>query len=97
LFARLARALGAALEIPVQSGWLVRTRETGKQSALGRRARLRSADGVYRCPVRLPPLCVAVVDDVMTTGSTQNAAARALRAAGASCVIALAAARTPYE
>jgi len=92
----IARTLGAQLDIPVQKQWLIRTRESGKQSQLGRRARQRGAQGLYRCPHKLPPVWVAVVDDVMTTGSTMNAAARALRMAGAAGVIALAAARTPY-
>jgi len=98
--AEIARSLSAQLDIPVQASWLVRTREvdekSGKQSQLGRRARQRGAEGLYRCPHKLPPVWVAVVDDVMTTGSTLNAAAKALRAAGATGVIALAAARTPY-
>jgi predicted amidophosphoribosyltransferase len=38
---------------------------------------------------------VAVVDDVMTTGSTVGAAATALMAAGAASVTVLVAARTP--
>ena len=93
--AEIARALGRELGLPVAGGWLARTRAAGRQSRLGRRGRRLGAQGLYRCPVPVSG-CIAVVDDVMTTGSTLDAAARALLAAGADSVLALAAARTPY-
>jgi len=95
--AEIARTLGAELGIPNYPHWLRRTRESGKQSQLGRLARRRGAQGLYRCPVLLPPIWIGLVDDVMTTGSTLDAAASALNAAGAAGVVGLAAARTPYE
>src|SRR5690606_10390690 len=77
--AEIAQALGRELDLPV-AGWLQRTRAAGRQTHLGRRARRMGAHGLYRCGVPVSG-CVAVVDDVMTTGSTMDAAARALLAA----------------
>jgi predicted amidophosphoribosyltransferase len=95
--AELARALSAQTGLPLRQQWLVRVGQGPKQSTLSREARLRGATGVYACPVQVPPCRVALVDDVMTTGSTLDAAARVLRAAGAASVMALVAARAPVE
>ena len=46
-------------------------------------------------PRDTPPAPVALVDDVVTTGATLDAAARCLLDAGAAAVVAMAAARTP--
>jgi ComF family protein len=95
--AELARALAQQTGQPLQRHWLVRQRDGAKQSHLSRGARWDGAMGMYRCPQPIPACTVAVVDDVMTTGSTLRAAALALRAAGATCVMGLVAARTPLE
>lgn len=93
--AELARALAQRTGLPRQARWLLRGREGPKQSSLTRQARLRLAPDAYRCPVAVPPCTIALVDDVMTTGSTLHAAALALRSAGAGRIIALVAARAP--
>jgi len=91
----IARALGRELGLPVAPS-LRRTRSDGRQTHLRRRVRRLGAQGPYFCPAPVAG-CVAVVDDVMTTGSTMDAAARALLAAGARSVLAFAVARTPYR
>lgn len=62
---------------------LRRIRATAAQSRLGADERARNLQGAFACrPVPVPPRHVALLDDVLTTGSTARAAAGALRAAG---------------
>lgn len=79
----LARPLARTLRLPLQAGLLRRVRRTLPQSELdadARRANLRDA---FQARGRgTPPAHVALVDDVMTTGATLEAAALALRRAG---------------
>jgi len=78
---------------------LLRGRNTSAQTRLGREDRLRQLDGAMVVnPAYMPGIRgaqVLVVDDVMTTGATFQAASRALRRAGAARIEVLAVARTP--
>lgn len=93
--ALLAKALAPA---KTDARLLLRLRETGSQTALDRKARhanVREAFGVE--PLRASALrgsSVLLVDDVMTSGASLHAAARALRQAGAKRVGAVVLART---
>jgi len=81
----LAHALGAALGVPVLDRALDRVRATAPQTRLDARERRANLAGAFR--VREPGCWtgrrVLVVDDVVTTGATFEAALRALAAAGA--------------
>lgn len=91
---RLAAGLSGALALPVQPA-LVRQRPTPAQQGLSRPARERNLAGAFRCQRSVSGLRVALVDDVMTTGSTARMAARALTGANAARVDVWVLARTP--
>jgi ComF family protein len=87
----IARRVADARRRPAHSGLLHRLRDTPHQIHLDRHQRdanLRGAfmpgDAAARAAVR--DRCVALVDDVLTTGTTANEAARALLEAGARAV-----------
>lgn len=95
--AELAASLGARLQLPVRRGALRRVREGPRQASSNRLTRQRAAEGLFDCTTSLTGLSVGLVDDVMTTGSTVNAATHALLRAGALDVTVLVAARTPVR
>lgn len=90
---RLGRKSGAA----VAPDLLVRTRRTQSQGGLGRSARRENIRGAFRVHRRHPETVrgarILLVDDVMTTGATLDACARALLRAGAASVDVLCLAR----
>jgi predicted amidophosphoribosyltransferase len=73
---------------------LSRLRETPPQSLLQLPARQANLDHGFHAAGPLDGLRIGVVDDVMTPGSTLQAAAVALKAAGARQVVNLVVART---
>ncbi|HST44196.1 MAG TPA: ComF family protein [Luteimonas sp.] len=94
----LARPVARCLGVPVHDRLLRRARQTAPQSRLDAASRVGNLRGAFA--VRTPagtavPTHVALVDDVMTTGATLHAAARALRAAGVARVDAWVCARAP--
>jgi ComF family protein len=94
LLARLiAKTLGARFEPQL----LLRTRATPPQAMLSADARRRNVAGAFsvapeRC-AQIDGAAIILVDDVMTTGATLSACARALKKAGARSVAALTLAR----
>jgi ComF family protein len=100
-----ARGFNQAMELArrlaptkVEPRLLLRLRDTPAQSALPRARRLANVRGAFGPdPLRAGALRgrrVALVDDVMTSGASLFAAARALKEAGASSVDAIVFART---
>lgn len=79
----LARPLSQALSIPVRRNLCERVRVTQDQAGLGARDRRRNVRGAFAVPDKPMPRHIAVIDDVLTTGSTSDEIARALRNGGA--------------
>ena len=85
--AELSRRIARLCGISHLPDSLIRRRATGRQVGLSRKARQRNVAGAFAVPpVRRETVIgrrIVLVDDVFTTGATVNAAARALKRAGA--------------
>lgn len=79
----IARPLAARLRVPLLVRGVARTRETRAQADLPRTARAKNVRNAFAVTADLTGLRVAIVDDVMTTGETVRALARAIEKAGA--------------
>ena len=78
----LGRCIERQLGIPMRADVMERTRETLEQAGLARGARRRNIKNAFAL-LRLPSVPhVAIVDDVVTTGSTVNEMSRVLKRVG---------------
>jgi ComF family protein len=81
--AEIARFAGEILAIPVLDRVALRVRATEEQAALPAIVRRVNVSGAFEALAGCVPPAVAIVDDVLTTGSTADALAAALKRAGA--------------
>ena len=90
----IATQLGRTLDIPVANGLLKKYQHTPSQTGLDMTQRMKNNRNAFR--VKTMPLSghIALLDDVVTTGSTTRYAAKALLKAGAASVSVWAIAKT---
>jgi ComF family protein len=82
----LARHLRKHLGVAMCTDLVTRIRDTPEQAGLNRKQRRRNLRGAFAVSRRIPGAHVAIVDDVVTTGSTANELAKVLKRAGATRV-----------
>ena len=79
----LAKGISDVLHIPVDTHTLYRVRRTKPQKKLNDIERKQNLQGAFSVKCPLPPhACPLLADDIYTTGSTVDEAARCLQAAG---------------
>lgn len=79
----IARSVARRTALPLETGLCSRIRDTPPQMRLKVDARRRNMRGAFACESTVDGLHVAIVDDVMTTGTSLDELAATLRRAGA--------------
>ena len=90
----IARVVARQLGVPLDGDSCQRVRDTPPQMALKYDARRRNVRGAFRCSGDVNGLRIALVDDVMTTGTSLDELAATLKQAGAREVACWVTART---
>ncbi len=85
--AQLAKAISEQASVPVADGALKRVKATAQQVGLSQTERAANVQGAFRVPpagkAEVAGRRLVLVDDVLTSGATADACARALLRAGA--------------
>jgi ComF family protein len=90
----LALAVRRCTGIALRTDVVIRQRETAQQAGLDRKSRRKNVRGAFVAVAPLRARSVAILDDVVTTGSTVRELASVLQQAGAEHVVVWAIART---
>jgi ComF family protein len=90
----VARGVAQRLGVPLDHAACRRVRDTPPQMGLKHDARRRNVRGAFECSTDVRGRHIAVIDDVMTTGTSLDELAAALKRAGAREVSCWVAART---
>lgn len=82
----IARKVSQALEIPMETGILIKDKNNIAQSTLTKMERMQNAKNVYSVsnPSKIKNKKILVIDDIYTTGSTAEECSKMLKQAGAS-------------
>lgn len=78
----LAQTIAKSSGLEVQADIVERSRETQEQAGLPRKQRRRNVRGAFKLMRQPQHAHIAILDDVVTTGSTVNELAKVLRRAG---------------
>jgi ComF family protein len=93
----LALSIRRVTGVAVRSDIAIRQRETAEQAGLDRKARRRNVTDAFAAVAPLHAHHIAILDDVVTTGSTVRELAETLRRAGAERLEVWAIARTEFS
>ncbi len=78
----IARTVSTQLKIPLEINTCLRDRDTPHQTALSAKQRRKNIKNAFSITKTIHAKHVAILDDVMTTGSTAHELARVLKKAG---------------
>lgn len=90
----IAAPIARALDLPLLSRACHRLRDTPSQTSLPWKARGENVKGAFGCDADFANKHIALVDDVMTTGTSMNELAAVIQGCGASEISAWVVART---
>ncbi len=78
----IAKTISAQLKLPLLTDYCIRQRNTVHQTQLSKNERLKNMRDAFGITTTIPAQHVAILDDVMTTGSTLHELAAVLKKSG---------------